>query len=90
MLTVDDVRSDGFAFYSDIKSKDTILECWGASTKHPDCFFRFSNYKDRCDWLNETALIYQWLLNCASRMNFPFNSYSLSHFANEYYETLWG
>ena len=88
MLTINDIRPDGFGFYSDIGTKDTILECWGASTKHPDCAYRFSSYTDKCEWLSDFDLIYQWLLYCASKMSFPFHSYCLVEFTNEYYNTL--
>ena len=31
--------------YSRVKDHETVLELWGASTKHPDSVFYFSDFK---------------------------------------------
>lgn len=86
MLTVEEAfANDGIGFYSDIKTKDTILELWGASTKHPDTSFCFSAYKDRCAWLTDEWLIFQWLVHCASRLSFPSSTLQVVEFAQLYY-----
>lgn len=72
--------------YSDVKTKDTILELWGGSTKHPDSRFHFKKF-EKSKWVDEENQIFQWLLECASRLNFPFHAYQLMKFAEKYYET---
>lgn len=69
--------------YSRISDHDTVLELWGASTKHPDSIFYFSNFK-KSEWVDEKAQIFQWLLECASKLNFPFHTYELAEFAMDY------
>lgn len=72
--------------YSNVKTKDTILELWGGSTKHPDSRFNFKNFK-KSMWADEDKQIFQWLLECASKLNFPFHAYQLMKFAKNYFET---
>lgn len=86
MLSLDLIPACNIAIYSDRETKETYLELWGASTKHPDISFNFSNYKDKCEWLDDVSLIYQWLLFCSSKLSFPFHSYELSSLANEIFE----
>ncbi len=86
MLTVEDAfANDGIGFYSNIETKDTVLELWGASTKHPDVSFSFSAYKDRCEWLTNEWLIFQWLVYCASKLSFPSTTLQVVEFAQLYY-----
>ena len=40
-----------YKLYSRLSDHETVLECWGASTKHPDSVFLFSNFKT-CDFIN--------------------------------------
>ncbi len=66
-----------YVLYSNVETHETYLEIWGASTKHPDERFRFS------DWLeNEISEQYrhfynfnnawiQWLSYIASIQTFP-------------------
>lgn len=75
-------------FYSSIDTKDTYLELWGASTKHPDVMYRFSDYEDRAEWIYEEWLVYQWLIYCASRLSFPSTTAEIVEFAQRYYQTL--
>lgn len=72
--------------YSNVKTKDTILELWGASTKHPDSRFFFSKF-EKSLWVDDHQQIFQWLLECASKLNFPFHAYQLMKFAENYFET---
>ena len=70
--------------YSNLESKDTILELWGGSTKHPDSRFFFSDFQ-KSEWVDTEAQVFQWILECASKMNFPFHGYKLMKFAEKYY-----
>ena len=69
-----------FVLYSNINTKDTILECWGASTKHPDSSFRFSNF-EKTPFFSEQSQIFQWLLECASKFTWPIHARELVNFA---------
>ena len=70
--------------YSEIEDHDTVLELWGASTKHPDSRFFFSNFK-KCEWIEENHQIFQWLLECASKLTWPFHAYELTEYAMDFY-----
>lgn len=74
-----------FKLYSDIESRDTILQIWGGSTKHPDCVFHFSDFK-LSEWFEPENQIVPWLLECASRLNIPYHSYELAKWAVELFE----
>ena len=52
------------------KERGYVLEMWGASTKHPDSIFFFDEFK-KSDFFNDEAQVFQWLLECASRMAWP-------------------
>ena len=69
--------------YSRLSDHETILELWGASTRHPDSMFYFSDFK-KSEWVDENAQIFQWILECASKMNFPFHGYELAKYAMEF------
>lgn len=71
--------------YSRISDHETVLELWGASTKHPDSIFYFSDFK-KCSFINEQAQVFQWMLECASKLNFPFHAYDLAKRAIEFHE----
>lgn len=77
---------DNIKLYSRVSDKETILELWGASTKHPDSTFCFSNFR-KCEFVDEDAQIFQWLLECASKLNFPFHAMELAEFAMRYENT---
>lgn len=59
---------------------DLILELWGASTKHPDIVFRFSSF-EKSQWIDEKYQVFQWVLECASTLNFPMTAKGLAQFA---------
>lgn len=71
--------------YSRISDHETILELWGASTKHPDSIFYFSDFK-KVEYFEPDTQIFQWLLECASKLVFPSHAYELTLFAIELYE----
>jgi hypothetical protein len=65
--------------YTDIKSKETYLELWGSSTKHPDSRFCFSTFE--CSpYTSKEWNIPAWIYWCASRMAFPWDSDTLARF----------
>lgn len=59
---------------------EMILELWGASTKHPDSKFYFSNF-NKSPFVYEEHQIFQWLLECASKLTFPMHAKELAEFA---------
>ena len=77
----------GIKLYSNIKTHNTILELWGASTKHPDSRFNYSHFQ-KVEWCDDSWQIFQWLLECASRLNFPFFAKDLTDFAIMYYNEI--
>lgn len=66
--------------------KDITLELWGASTKHPDSKFYFSDFK-KLSFIDEEHQIFQWLLECASKLTFPFHAKKLAEYALKNYVT---
>ena len=60
---------------------DYVCELWGASTKHPDARFRYSEWGDRTDLFDDKYQIFQWLLWIASRSQFPFHAKELTEYA---------
>lgn len=77
--------TQGIVLTSNIKTHSTQLELWGGSTKHPDSVFYFDDWDNKCDWLNDQALIFQWLLWVSSRLSFPMHSEQLAKWAIEFY-----
>lgn len=85
-----------FMLYSSLETKDTYLELWGGSTKHPDLMYRFSDYDDFIK--NDEAFhqqilpgyIYQWTLWVASKLTFPWSSLRMvEHFSEIYKAYHW-
>lgn len=77
-----------YKLYSRISDHETVLECWGASTKHPDSVFLFSNFVTTT-LVSKESQIPAWIWECASRMVFPFHSYCLAQFGIELFEGWW-
>lgn len=71
--------------YSRIKDRETILELWGASTKHPDSVFYFSDFV-LSEYFEPEDQTLQWVLECASHMNFSFHAYEIAKFICDIYE----
>lgn len=58
--------------YSDIATRKTYVERWGASTKHPDSIHCFDDHESSPYVKRGTPWdIYQWLLECAVDVAFP-------------------
>lgn len=74
-----------YKLYSRISDHETILELWGASTKHPDSKFYFSNFQ-LVEWLPSTNQIIPWIFECASKMNLPTHAYELAKWGCSLYE----
>ena len=74
-----------YKLYSRLFDHETVLELWGASTKHPDSMFFFSNFK-LCDWFEPKDQIIPWIFECASKLNIPYHSYELAKWACNIYE----
>lgn len=66
--------------------KDLTLELWGSSTKYPDSKFYFSNFQKN-PFIDEEHQVFQWLLECASKLAFPTHAKKLVEFALENYVT---
>lgn len=78
-----------FKLYSRIKDRETILEIWSSSTKHPDSVFCFSDSElSRCVDAEDQTI--SWLFECASKLIFPYHAYMLATWACEAYEEMMG
>lgn len=62
------------------EEKGYVLELWGGSTKHPDSVFYFNDFK-KVDFIEDEYQIFQWLLECASKLTFPFHAKQLVEYA---------
>lgn len=60
---------------------DYVCELWGASTKHPDSSFRYSDWEDKSSFIEDEYQIFQWLLWIASRRQWPFHAKALTEYA---------
>ena len=65
---------------------DLTLEVWASSTKYPDAKFYFSDFQ-KSQWVSEEHQVFQWLLECASKMRFPFTAKQIAEIAFEKYIT---
>lgn len=77
--------ASGYKLYSRISDHETVLELWGASTKHPDSVFCFSDFK-LSDWFEPQVQIVPWLYECASQLNWPYHSFALAQWACDLYK----
>ena len=57
-----------------------VCELWGASTKHPDSIFHMKNFKG-VDFIEPEYQVFQWLLECASKLMYPFHAKELTEYA---------
>ena len=74
-----------YKLYSKIKTHEVILECWGASTKHPDSKFNFKSF-ELVEWMPPHEQIVPWIFECASKMVMPHHAYDLAKWACKLYE----
>ena len=72
--------------YDENNKKDLTLEVWASSTKHPDAKFYFADFK-KSEWCVEKHQVFQWLLECASKMSFPSTAKQIADLAYEKYIT---
>lgn len=77
-----------YKLYSRLSDKETVLELWGASTKHPDSVFYFSNF-DLSEWFEPEDQIIPWIFNCAGELNIPLHSYFLAKWACNFFEEIY-
>lgn len=76
-----------YKLYTRLADKELILELWGSSTKHPDSIFFFSNFK-KCSYIDEELQIFQWILECASKLTLPIHARELTDFAIMCYDMI--
>lgn len=74
-----------YVLYSRLGDHETVFETWGASTKHPDAVFHFSDFT-KTSFIPAKEQILPWLLECASKMTFPMHSAWIAMWALELYE----
>ena len=75
-----------YEWYDSDNKKDLTLEVWGGSTKYPDAKFYFSDF-EKTEWVEEKHQVFQWLLECASKMRWPFTAKQIAELAFEKYIT---
>ena len=66
--------------------KTLTLEVWSSSTKYPDAKFYFIDFK-KSPFVDEKHQVFQWLLECASKMTFPTTAKEIAELAFEKYIT---
>ena len=66
------------------ENNDYVCELWNASTKHPDSCFNMKNFK-KVEFIEDKYQVYQWLLECASKLTFPFFAKELVDYANKHW-----
>lgn len=66
---------------------EIVLELWAASTKHPDSTFRFSDFST-VKYLPKPTQLYQWILECASKLTLPMHALDLANFASDVYDAI--
>lgn len=79
-MTIEEKFAKGIVVYEN-EENDYILELWGASTKHPDSMFRFSEWENKSNMFAPKYQVMQWLLYCASQLTFPFYAKDLAEYA---------
>lgn len=67
-----------------MKDDNYICELWGASTKHPDSIFKMSDFK-MIDYMDKKYQVFQWLLECASKLTWPFHAKELTEYAMKHW-----
>lgn len=77
--------------YYDSVNDDYTVECWGASTKHPDSVNKMSwDIEDGKfilnNYIEKKYQVYQWLLYVASQKTFPFHAIAMVDYINEHWK----
>lgn len=72
--------------YDGENKKDLTLEVWSSSTKYPDAKFYFNDFA-KSEWVLEEHQVFQWLLECASKMRFPSTAKEIADLAYNSYIT---
>ncbi len=72
--------------YNENNEKTLTLEVWASSTKYPDAKFYFEDFS-KSEWVAEEHQVFQWLLECASKMRFPSTAKQIADLAYEKYIT---
>lgn len=67
-------------------TKKYRCELWEASTKHPDSVFHYEKFVESKVYPGFRENYFAWLLEIASKMNFPFHTYEIAKFAIDRYE----
>ena len=77
-------------------NSDYVLELWGGSTNHPDSVFHMKDF-DLPGWVDKNdseaidRQVFQWLLECASKLNLPQHAADLARWAlDNWYDRLNG
>lgn len=79
----------GYKLYSRLSDRETVLELWGGSTKHPDCVFYFSSF-ELSGWFEPEDQTIPWIFECASKLNVPYHAYDLAMWGCNLYEEMKG
>ena len=72
--------------YDENNNENLTLEVWSSSTKYPDAKFYFSDF-NLSEWVSKEHQVFQWLLECASKMRFPSTAKEIAELAFENYIT---
>lgn len=74
------INNGGNIIIYHLDDDDYRLELWGASTKHPDSVFYFHDFV-KAEYIDDKYQVFQWLLECASKLTFPFHAKELADYA---------
>lgn len=72
--------------YNENNEKTLTLEVWSSSTKYPTAKFYFKDFS-KSELVEEKHQIFQWLLECASKMCLPSTAKQIADLAYEKYVT---
>ena len=61
-------------------------ELWASSTKHPDTVFHYEDFEESEVCPGFRVNYFAWLMEIASKMNFPTHTYEIAKFAIDRYE----
>ena len=79
--------------YSDIATRETILETWGASTKHPDAVHKYRADIEKGHFIESEYAppemnCFQWLLYTASVKTWWFHAKEIAQYAIDIYDSI--